>query len=228
MQPNIENNLKEIEEDIKKYSKNGAKLLPVTKTHPVEYIMKAYNLGYRDFGENKVQEILRKKELLPQDINWHLIGHLQTNKVNKIVGVAKLIHSVDSIKLLKKINSRANELSIIQDVLLELNISGEDSKSGFDNKDSFKEIIKEISDLNSISIKGLMTMAPNIEDEEEIREIFKKAKKIFDYLSKISYNNFDIRYLSMGMTNDYIIALQQGANIIRVGSKIFGKRNYDV
>ena len=162
---------------------------------------------------------------MPEDINWHLIGHLQTNKVNKIVGEVSLIHSVDSLKILKKINSRAKSLSIVQDCLIQVNISKEETKSGF-FVDEIDKVIEEASKLDNINIKGLMTMAPNTEDENLIRNCFRELKKIFEKLSNLSYNNIEMKYLSMGMTHDYKIALEEGANIIRVGSKIFGKRMY--
>ncbi len=218
----IKDNIDNLKKDMKDYD---AMLLAVTKTHGVDKIMEVYNYGLRDFGENKVQELLDKKDKLPDDINWHLIGHLQTNKVNKIVGEVRLIHSVDSLKILKKINSRAKELSIVQDCLLQINISKEESKSGFYEED-IEDIINQAKDLENVKIRGLMTMAPNTEDVSVIRSCFKGLKKIFDNLSNLSYNNIEMEYLSMGMTHDYKIALEEGANIIRVGSKIFGKRMY--
>ncbi len=162
---------------------------------------------------------------MPKDINWHLIGHLQTNKVNKIVGEVHLIHSVDSLKILKRINNRAKSLSIVQDCLIQVNVSKEESKSGF-FVDEIDNVIKEAGKLENINIKGLMTMAPNTEDISLVRNCFSELKKIFEKLSNLSYNNIDMKYLSMGMTHDYKIALEEGANIIRVGSKIFGKRMY--
>ena len=218
----IKDNIDDLKKDMKDYD---AMLLAVTKTHGVDKIMEVYNYGLRDFGENKVQELLDKKDELPDDINWHLIGHLQTNKVNKIVGEVCLIHSVDSLKILKKINNRAKKLSIVQDCLLQINISKEESKSGFYEED-IEDIINQAKELENIKIRGLMTMAPNTEDVSVIRSCFKGLKKIFDNLSDLSYNNIEMEYLSMGMTHDYKIALEEGANIIRVGSKIFGKRMY--
>ena len=218
----IKDNIDNLKKDMKDYD---AMLLAVTKTHGVDKIMEVYNYGLRDFGENKVQELLDKKDELPDDINWHLIGHLQTNKVNKIVGEVRLIHSVDSLKILKKINNRAKKLSIVQDCLLQINISKEESKSGFYEED-IEDIINQAKELENIKIRGLMTMAPNTEDVSVIRSCFKGLKKIFDNLSDLSYNNIEMEYLSMGMTHDYKIALEEGANIIRVGSKIFGKRMY--
>lgn len=218
----IKDNIKEIENDLKDFD---AMLLAVTKMHGIEKIKQAYDYGLRDFGENKVQELLEKKKLLNDDINWHLIGHLQSNKVNKIVGEVKLIHSIDSLKILKKVNKRASELKIVQDCLIQINISKEDSKSGIYEED-VEEFINEAKDLDSIHIKGLMTIAENTDDELKIRNSFKNLKKIFDKLSILSYNNIDMVYLSMGMTNDYKLALEEGSNIIRIGSKIFGKRMY--
>ena len=154
-----------------------------------------------------------------------MIGHLQTNKVNKIVGEVSLIHSVDSLKILKKINNRAKSLSIVQDCLIQVNVSKEETKSGF-FVDEIDKVVEEASKLDNINIKGLMTMAPNTEDENLIRNCFRELKKIFEKLSNLSYNNIEMKYLSMGMTHDYKIALEEGANIIRVGSKIFGKRMY--
>lgn len=218
----IKENIDNLIIDMNDYEAN---LLAVTKTHGIDKIMEVYDYGLRDFGENKVQELLDKKEKMPDDINWHLIGHLQTNKVNKIVGEVSLIHSVDSLKILKKINNRAKKLSIVQDCLLQVNISKEETKSGFFEEDIDK-IIDQVKELENIKIKGLMTMAPNTEDISVIRSCFKGLKKIFDNLSNLSYNNIEMEYLSMGMTHDYKIALEEGANIIRVGSKIFGKRMY--
>uniref|UniRef100_UPI0023F55542 YggS family pyridoxal phosphate-dependent enzyme n=1 Tax=Anaerococcus hydrogenalis TaxID=33029 RepID=UPI0023F55542 len=211
----IKDNIDDLKKDMKDYD---AMLLAVTKTHGVDKIMEVYNYGLRDFGENKVQELLDKKDELPDDINWHLIGHLQTNKVNKIVGEVCLIHSVDSLKILKKINNRAKKLSIVQDCLLQINISKEESKSGFYEED-IEDIINQAKELENVKIRGLMTMAPNTEDVSVIRSCFKGLKKIFDNLSNLSYNNIEMEYLSMGMTHDYKIALEEGANIIRVGSK---------
>lgn len=219
---NIKDNIDDLKKDMDSYD---AMLLAVTKTHGVDKIMEVYDYGLRDFGENKVQELLDKKEKMPKDINWHLIGHLQSNKVNKIVGEVELIHSADSLKILKKINNRAKALSIVQNCLIQVNISKEYSKSGFYEKD-INDLIKQISNLENIKIEGLMTMAPNTEDEEIIRNCFSGLKKIFDNLSNLSYNNIEMKYLSMGMTHDYKIALEEGSNLIRVGSKIFGKRMY--
>ncbi|MDY3005457.1 YggS family pyridoxal phosphate-dependent enzyme [Anaerococcus porci] len=219
----IKDNIKSIENDLKNYD---AMLLAVSKTHGIEKIKEAYDCGLRDFGENKVQELIGKIELLNKDINWHLIGHLQSNKVNKIVGKVKLIHSIDSLKILDKVNSRAKNLGIVQDCLIQVNVSREATKFGI-YIEEIENFINEAKNLDFIHIKGLMTIAPDTENKELIRSCFRQLKKIFDKLSNLSYNNIDMIYLSMGMTNDYKIALEEGSNIVRIGSKIFGKRMYN-
>ncbi|MDD7306354.1 MAG: YggS family pyridoxal phosphate-dependent enzyme [Peptoniphilaceae bacterium] len=221
----IKENIELIENDIKKYSKDGANLLCVTKTHGIDTIKTVYDLGYRDFGENKVQELLEKKQELPKDIRWHLIGHLQRNKVKKIIGEVFLIHSVDSFRLLEEIDKVASKKNLIQDILIQVNISKEDTKGGF-YIEELENLFKNIEQFRNVRVLGLMTIAPNIEDEQYISSVFRELKKIFDKLSKLSYNNIDMKYISMGMTNDYILALKEGSNIIRIGSKIFGKRVY--
>lgn len=221
----IKENIDIIENDIKEYSKDGAMLLCVTKTHGAQTIQKVYDLGYRDFGENKVQELLEKKDQLPDDVRWHLIGHLQRNKVKKVVGEVVLIHSVDSLRLLKEINKVAKNKGLVQDILIQVNISKEETKGGFYLED-LKDLFNNLGEYQNINVLGLMTMAPHVDDEEYISAVFRELKKTFDKLSKLSYNNINMKYISMGMTNDYILALKEGSNIIRIGSKIFGKRVY--
>lgn len=221
----IKENIDIIENDIKEYSKDGAMLLCVTKTHGAQTIQKVYDLGYRDFGENKVQELLEKKDQLPDDVRRHLIGHLQRNKVKKVVGEVVLIHSVDSLRLLKEINKVAKNKGLVQDILIQVNISKEETKGGFYLED-LKDLFNNLGEYQNINVLGLMTMAPHVDDEEYISSVFRELKKTFDKLSKLSYNNINMKYISMGMTNDYILALKEGSNIIRIGSKIFGKRVY--
>ena len=196
----------------------------VSKTKPVDDIEKIYNLGHKEFGENKVQELLEKYDKLPKDIKWHMIGHLQTNKIKKVIPIISLIHSVDSLKLLKKINNEAIKINKVISCLLQINISNENNKYGFTidqiNKIFNDEILK---DFKFIRIKGLMGMASFTKNENQIRIEFKNLKKIFDEL-KIKYPEFKI--ISMGMSGDYKIAIEEGSNMIRIGSKIFGKRNY--
>ena len=195
----------------------------VSKTKPIEDIEKIYNLGHKDFGENKVQELELKHNSLPKDIKWHMIGHLQTNKVKKVVPLVSLIHSVDSLKLLKIINKESKKINKITDCLIQINISNEDSKYGFSedqlgflNKNSLKEY-------QNIKIRGLMGMASFSNDKNIVEKEFDFLKGIFD---KKKRKLLDFNILSMGMSNDYEIALEAGSNMIRIGSKIFGRRNY--
>ena len=196
----------------------------VSKTKPVDDIEKIYNLGHKEFGENKVQELLDKYDKLPKDIKWHMIGHLQTNKIKKVIPIISLIHSVDSLKLLKKINNEAIKINKVISCLLQINISNENNKYGF-TIDQIREIFDNevLKDFKFIRIKGLMGMASFTENENQIRIEFKNLKKIFDEL-KIKYP--ELKIISMGMSGDYKIAIEEGSNMIRIGSKIFGKRNY--
>ena len=198
--------------------------IAVSKTKPVDDIEKIYNLGHKEFGENKVQELLDKYDKLPKDIKWHMIGHLQTNKIKKVIPIISLIHSVDSLKLLKKINNEAIKINKVISCLLQINISNENNKYGF-TIDQIREIFNNevLKDFKFIRIKGLMGMASFTENENKIRIEFKNLKKIFDEL-KIKYP--ELKIISMGMSGDYKIAIEEGSNMIRIGSKIFGKRNY--
>ena len=196
----------------------------VSKTKPVDDIEKIYNLGHKEFGENKVQELLEKYDKLPKDIKWHMIGHLQTNKIKKLIPIISLIHSVDSLKLLKKINNEAIKINKVISCLLQINISNENNKYGF-SIDQIREIFNNetLKDFKFIRIKGLMGMASFTENKNQIRIEFNNLKKIFDEL-KIKYP--ELKIISMGMSGDYKIAIEEGSNMIRIGSKIFGKRNY--
>lgn len=196
----------------------------VSKTKPVDDIEKIYNLGHKEFGENKVQELLEKYDKLPKDIKWHMIGHLQTNKIKKVIPIISLIHSVDSLKLLKKINNEAIKINKVISCLLQINISNENNKYGF-SIDQIREIFNNeiFKDFKFIRIKGLMGMASFTENKNQIRNEFNNLKKIFDEL-KIKYP--ELKIISMGMSGDYKIAIEEGSNMIRIGSKIFGKRNY--
>ena len=195
----------------------------VSKTKPIEDIEKIYNLGHKEFGENKVQELELKYNSLPKDIKWHMIGHLQTNKVKKVIPLVSLIHSVDSLKLLKTINKESKKINKITDCLIQINISNEDSKYGF-SKDQIDFLNKNsLNEYQNIRIRGLMGMASFSDDKSKVEKEFDFLKGIFDSKKK-KLSNFDI--LSMGMSNDYEIALDAGSNMIRIGSKIFGRRNY--
>ena len=195
----------------------------VSKTKPKEDIEKIYNLGHRDFGENKVQELEYKYNNLPQDINWHMIGHLQSNKVRKVIPIVSLIHSVDSLKLLKVINKESKKFDKVTKCLIQVNISKESSKYGFEESDLGFLNQESMNEYKNIKFKGLMGMASFTKDESIIKNEFNNLKNIYDNIRK-EIDDFNI--LSMGMSNDYKIALESGSNMIRVGSKIFGKRNY--
>ena len=195
----------------------------VSKTKPIEEITKIYDLGHRNFGENKVQELEFKYESLPKDIKWHMIGHLQSNKVKKVIPIVSLIHSVDSLKLLKTINKESKKIDKTMDCLIQVNISNENSKFGFIKKEL--EFLNQdfLNDFKYIKIRGLMGMASFTNNENQIRKEFQYLKETFDDFNT-SLDDFNI--LSMGMSNDYNIALEYGSNMVRIGSKIFGKRNY--
>lgn len=195
-------------------------LIAVTKTVSVEKIREAYESGCRALGENRVQEMMEKFDSFP-DADWHLIGHLQKNKVKYVVGKARLIHSVDSIELLGEINRVAEKKSTVQDVLLEVNISGEISKYGLTTEE-IKDIMNKIREHASVRVRGIMTMAPKADDPDSIRWVFRQAKELFDFYKK---DNPDFDTLSMGMSGDYAVAVEEGATMVRVGSLIFGKRN---
>ena len=195
----------------------------VSKTKPKEDIEKIYNLGHRDFGENKVQELEYKYNNLPQDINWHMIGHLQSNKVRKVIPIVSLIHSVDSLKLLKVINKESKKFDKVTNCLIQVNISKESSKYGFKENELGFLNQESMSEYQNIKFKGLMGMASFTDSESIIKNEFNNLKNIYNNIRK-EIDDFNI--LSMGMSNDYKIALVSGSNMIRVGSKIFGKRNY--
>ncbi|MGG7143684.1 YggS family pyridoxal phosphate-dependent enzyme [Clostridium nigeriense] len=215
----IEENLN----NIKKNISNNATLVAVSKTKPIEDIKTAYDMEQRDFGENKVQELIEKEEMLPKDIRWHFIGNLQTNKVKYLVNKVYLIHSLSSIKLLKKIEDEFSKQNSTANLLIQINIGREESKSGIYEED-LSEMINEVEKCSSCKVSGLMAIIPKGNDEEN-RFYFKKMKSIFDDLNKKSYKNINMKILSMGMTHDYKIALEEGSNLIRVGEGIFGKRN---
>ena len=193
-------------------------LVAVSKTKTNEDIMKAYKVGIRDFGENYVQELVGKMDSLPQDIRWHMIGHLQTNKVKELVKRnIYLIQSVDSLKLAKEINKEAIKNNKDVNILVEVNIALDGNKTGC-NKEDLEELIKGINNLSNIKLKGLMGIAPNTGDMNKIRESFKELKELKD--------KYHLDLLSMGMSNDYKIAIEEGSNIVRIGTKIFGERLY--
>ncbi len=201
-------------------------LIAVSKTKPVAMLKEAYEAGCRDFGENKVQEILEKYEQMPQDVRWHMIGHLQTNKVKYIVDKAALIHSVDSIKLAREINKEAAKKNCVVSVLLEVNVAKEESKYGF-CEEELLEAVKEIALLPNIKVEGLMTIAPFVENPEENRIYFRRLKQLSVDILKENIDNINMNVLSMGMTGDYLVAISEGATFVRVGTGIFGNRLYN-
>lgn len=210
---------------IKKEIPESVTLVVVSKTHPVEAIQKIYDLGHRDFGENKVQEMQEKAELLPKDIRWHMIGHVQTNKIRQMANFVHLIHGIDKAKRLKEVQKRAKNAGRVQDVLLQVKIADEDTKFGMTLQEA-KEVLnaENVAKMQNVNIVGLMGMATFTDDMEQVREEFQALKKLYDELNA----EFpQIQLLSMGMTADYQIALEEGSNMLRVGSAIFGARDYN-
>lgn len=200
-------------------------LIAVSKTKPASDIEIAYNSDIRDFGENKVQEIGDKYLVLPDDIKWHLIGHLQTNKVKYIIDKVHLIHSVDSVHLAEQIEKEAVKKNTEMDILIQVNVAAEDTKFGL-NTDETIEIVKEISKFEHVHIKGLMTIAPFTDNAEDNRVYFKQLKSLSDEIAKLNLPNVDMKELSMGMTGDFEVAVEEGATLVRVGTAIFGNRIY--
>ena len=213
---------------VKELQTAKATLVAVSKTKPIEAIKELYDLGHRDFGENYVQELTEKQHRLPQDIRWHFIGHLQSNKVKYIAPFVHLIHGIDSFKLLKEVNKQAMKNNRVIQVLLQVHIGKEETKFGLDEKelgDLFNTNLKlEASELNNVQIKGLMGMASFSDNMELVRNEFKTLKRIFDNYASLSMDNCQMRILSMGMSGDHQIALEEGSNMVRIGSLIFGSR----
>lgn len=226
----LETNLKHVLEDIEEskikspYNRD-VELIAVSKTHPVDKIIEIKELGIKNFGENKVQELMEKIDKV-SDVDFHLIGNLQTNKVKYIYDKVKLIHSLDRIKLAKEINKRAFKDDIKVDCLVQINIGDEDSKFGIKYIDT-ENFIYQLQEFENLRIKGLMAIAPNSKDETLLRKCFEKMNNMFENLASMRYSNVDMKYLSMGMSNDYKIAIEEGSNMVRIGSKIFGNRNYN-
>jgi len=203
-------------------------LIAVSKTQPVSSISEAYQAGQRAFGENKIQEMTEKSDILPKDIEWHMIGHLQSNKVKYMAHFVHLIHGVDSFKTLKEINKQALKHNRVINCLLEVKIASEETKFGL-SFDEVEQLLKseELKDLKNINIQGLMGMASFTENNEIIRTEFKTLKTFFDSFQKYNSLNVNPTILSMGMSGDYKIAIEEGSTMIRVGSAIFGTRNYN-
>ena len=229
----IQTNLKEVEQNIltacEKSGRNRDEitLIAVSKTKPVTLLEDAYSAGIRDFGENKVQEMCEKYEVMEKDIRWHMIGHLQTNKVKYLIGKTELIHSVDSYKLACEIEKQAAKHDYIMNILIEVNIAEEESKFGLSEEEVI-ELVKQVAKLPHVRIKGLMTVAPYVVDAEDNRPFFRKIKQLSVDIDNQNIDNVDMNILSMGMTGDYMVAIEEGATMVRVGTGIFGERNYNI
>ncbi|MGN0416294.1 MAG: YggS family pyridoxal phosphate-dependent enzyme [Agathobacter sp.] len=229
----LEENLKNVEENIMAACKRAGRdrseitLIAVSKTKPVDMLQEVYDQGIREFGENKVQELCDKIEVLPGDIHWHMIGHLQTNKVKYLVGKTALIHSVDSLHLAQEIEKQAAKQEVIVPILVEVNIAEEKSKFGIHKEEAF-ELVKSIALLPHLRIQGLMTIAPFVEDPEDNRLYFRQIHQLSVDIKEQNIDNVRMDVLSMGMTGDYTVAIEEGATMVRVGTGIFGERNYNI
>ncbi|MCR5677424.1 MAG: YggS family pyridoxal phosphate-dependent enzyme [Agathobacter sp.] len=229
LQENYNCVLKNIEEACKKSGRDpkDVTLIAVSKTKPLEMLRDVYDGGARHFGENKVQEMCEKMEQMPEDVNWHMIGHLQTNKVKYIVGKCALIHSVDSLHLAKEIEKQAAKQNCEVPILVEINIANEETKFGI-NRTEAMNLVKEIAKLPHVKIQGLMTIAPYVEDPEQNRQYFHQIWQLSVDIKNQNIDNVTMDILSMGMTGDYMVAVEEGATLVRVGTGIFGERNYNI
>ncbi len=229
----IKENLEKVRENVHRAVERSGRsdsdvlLIAVSKTKPVEDLMEAYDAGVRDFGENKVQELVDKYEVMPKDARFHMIGHLQKNKVKYLIGKTCLIHSVDSFDLAKVIQKESEKKNVITDVLLEVNVAKEDTKFGV-FKEDLLNLVKEVSTLKNVRIKGLMTIAPFVENPEDNRQYFNELKRLGIDIESQNIDNVSMGTYSMGMTGDYEVAIEEGATMVRVGTGIFGVRNYSL
>lgn len=229
----LRENLKKVEENIEAACKRAGRdrsevtLIAVSKTKPVEMLQEVYDTGIREFGENKVQEMMDKYEVLPKDIHWHMIGHLQRNKVKYLMGKAALIHSVDSLRLAEEISAQSVKHDVMTDILIEVNIAGEESKFGT-SKEEAMALVEAAAKLPNIHICGLMTIAPYVDDPEDNRKYFRGIRELSVDIKEKNIDNVDMRILSMGMSGDYEVAIEEGATMVRVGTGIFGARNYNI
>lgn len=227
----VTENLKQVEEKIVKACERSGRpreeviLIAVSKTKPVEMIEEAMKSGIRIFGENKVQEIIKKEAVLPNDIDWHLIGHLQRNKVRQIAGKVAMIHSVDSLRLAEQIQKEYEKINETAKILVEVNVAREESKFGLMPEETEK-VVREIAKMPNITVCGLMTIAPYVENPEDNRVHFQNLRKLLVDINAKNIDNISMRELSMGMTGDYEIAIEEGATFVRVGTGIFGERQY--
>ncbi len=229
----INENISKVRENIVKACEKAGRnpeevtLIAVSKTKPVSAIEEALLSGTLDYGENKVQELCDKYDVLPKNIRWHMIGHLQRNKVKYLVGKTYLVHSVDSLRLAEQIEKEFAKHNQVCDILVEVNIAQEESKFGINAKET-EELIREIAKFEHIRIKGLMTIAPYTEDPESNRDYFREIKKLSVDIRDKNIDNVSMDVLSMGMTGDYMVAVEEGATMVRVGTGIFGERNYNI
>lgn len=225
----IQENMAETEEKIAEACKRAGRdrsevtLIAVSKTKPVEMLREAYDAGARDFGENRVQELMEKMPSMPEDVRWHMIGHLQRNKVKYIVGKVWMIHSVDSLELAEEISKEAVKRKVTVRILLEVNVAEEESKFGVTVQEAVS-LAESVAKLPGIQIEGLMTIAPYVEDQEENRVYFRKLKQLSVDIYSKNIDNISMNVLSMGMTGDYSVAVEEGATCVRVGTGIFGER----
>ena len=218
-----------IEEACKRAGRDASEvtLIAVSKTKPVCMLQEAYDAGVREFGENKVQEIMDKYDKLPSDIHWHMIGHLQRNKVKYIIDKVEMIHSVDSLRLAETISSEAGKHGVTMKILIEVNVADEETKYGISLGEA-ADMVDKIMKLPGIIVKGFMTVAPNSKNSEENRKFFRDLHKIAVDIKNKNIDNKGIDVLSMGMTNDYEIAIEEGSTMVRIGTGIFGARNYSI
>lgn len=229
IQENIKAVQKNIEDACTRVSrpKEEVTLIAVSKTKPLEMLKEAYAAGCRDFGENKVQELVEKYEAMPKDVRWHMIGHLQRNKVKYLVGRVYLIHSVDSVRLAEEISKEAMKKGVSVNILVEVNVAEEESKFGTTCAETV-DLVKKIASLPGIFVKGLMTIAPYVEKSEENRQHFVNLRKLSVDIKKQNIDNVSMDILSMGMSGDYLVAIEEGATYVRVGTGIFGERTYSI
>lgn len=229
----LKENYAQVEQEIEKACKRAGRerkevlLISVSKTKPLEMIEEAMELGYCVFGENKVQELTDKFERVSRPVDWHLIGHLQTNKVKYIVDKACMIHSVDSLKLAETIQKEAAKKNVVCNILIEVNVACEDTKFGL-HVPQVEDFIMQIKDFPNIKVCGLMTIAPFVEDPEDNRVHFRALRQLLLDINSKNIDNINMNVLSMGMTNDYQVAIEEGATMVRVGTGIFGERNYNI
>lgn len=227
----VTENLQEVEENIQRACERAGRnreevtLIAVSKTKPIEMMREVMSCGITTFGENKVQELVEKQKILTEDLQWHLIGHLQRNKVRQIVGKVTRIHSVDSIRLAKQIQSEYEKNNMVADILIEVNMAKEESKFGFLPEET-EDVIREIATYPNIRVRGLMTIAPFVENAEDNRVHFHNLNKLLVDINKKNIDNINMSELSMGMTGDYEVAIEEGATYVRVGTGIFGSRQY--